>query len=119
LVIIFSDMLEDNSEQLFSALQHLKHNKHEVILFHVADKKKELEFDFDNRPYKFVDMETQEEIKVHPNQIKETYLKSISEYKNQLILKCGQYKIDFVEADIHEGYKQILLPYLIKRKKLY
>jgi len=119
LVIIFSDMLEDNSEQLFSALQHLKHNKHEVILFHVADKQKELEFDFENRPYKFVDMETQEEVKVHPNQIKETYLKSISEYKNQLILKCGQYKIDFVEADIHEGYKQILLPYLIKRKKLY
>ena len=60
LVVIFSDMMESNAntDELFSALQHLKYNKHEVILFHVSDKGKELDFNFENRPYKFVDMET-------------------------------------------------------------
>ena len=60
LVILFSDMFDNSekNEELFSALHHLKFNKHEVVLFHVMDKSKELEFDYENRPYKFVDMET-------------------------------------------------------------
>jgi hypothetical protein len=107
-----------NSDELFSALQHLKHNKHEVILFHVTDKQKELEFDFDNRPYRFIDMETEEEIKLHPNEIKDTYIKSMTEFKQELLLKCGQFKIDLVEADINLGFEQVLMPYLIKRTKM-
>ncbi|MGZ4158241.1 MAG: DUF58 domain-containing protein [Bacteroidia bacterium] len=120
LVMIFSDMMDSkaNSEELFSALQHLKHNKHEVILFHVVDKQKEMEFDFDNRPYRFIDMETGEEVKLHPNEIKDTYLTQMTAYKKELMLKCGQYKIDFVEADINEGFDQVLMPYLIKRTKM-
>lgn len=120
LVMIFSDMMDSkaNSEELFSALQHLKHNKHEVILFHVVDKQKELEFDFDNRPYRFIDMETGEEIKLHPNEIKNTYLAQMADYKKELMLKCGQYKIEFVEADINEGFDQVLMPYLVKRTRL-
>jgi len=120
LVILFSDMIDSsaNSEELFSALQHLKHNKHEVILFHVTDKSKELEFEFENRPYRFIDMETNEEIKLHPNEIKENYLKGMSEFKNSLKLKCGQYKIDFVEADINLGFEQVLMPYFVKRAKM-
>lgn len=120
LIIIFSDMFESsgNTDNLFSSLQHLKHNKHEVILFHVTDKQKELEFDFENRPYKFIDMETGEILKLHPNEVKENYLNQMNEYKKQLLLKCGQYKIDFVEADINLGFEQVLLPYLVKRTKM-
>lgn len=120
LVMIFSDMMDSqaNSEELFSALQHLKHKKHEVILFHVVDKQKEMEFDFDNRPYRFVDMETGEEVKLHPNEIKDSYLTQMAEYKKELMLKCGQYKIDFVEADINLGFDQVLMPYLVKRTRM-
>jgi uncharacterized protein (DUF58 family) len=120
LVVIFSDMMESDAgnEELFSALQHLKHNKHEVMLFHVTDKSKELDFDFDARPYHFIDVESGEEVKVHSNEIKETYLKSIKEFKKDLLLKCGQYKIDFIEADVNEDFNQVLLPYLIKRSKM-
>jgi uncharacterized protein (DUF58 family) len=120
LVIIFSDMMDsrhDNNE-LFSALQHLKHNKHEVILFYVVDKEKEMDFNFANRPYLFIDVETGEEVKVHSSEVKKAYLDAMSVYKKELVLKCGQYKIDFVEADINEGYKQVLMPYLIKREKM-
>jgi len=121
LVIIFSDMLESTStaDELFSALQHLKHNKHEVILFHVIDKQKEIDFNYENRPYKFIDLESGQELKVTPNEVKEIYTKKITAYKNELKLKCGQYRIDFIEADINRGFEQILLPYLLKREKLY
>ena len=120
LVIIFSDMMESGKkgEDLFSALQHLRHNKHEVILFHVNDKSKELDFEFENRPYNFIDMETGENVKVHPSEIKDTYVRSMAAYKKELMLHCAQYRIDFVEADIKEGFKQVLMPYLIKRSKM-
>lgn len=121
LVIIFSDMFDSNAaaDQLFSALQHLRHNKHEVILFHVVDYAKEVEFDFDNRPYKFIDMETGRELKVNPLEVKNQYVTQLRAFKNELKLRCGQYRIDFVEADINRGFKQILLPYLLKREKMY
>lgn len=122
LVILFSDMIENsekNQDDLWNALQHLKHNKHEVILFHVVDKKKEIEFDFENRPYRFVDLETGEELKLNPLEVREAYQKSMKKFEHDLKLKCGQYKIDLVEADISKGFDQVLLPYLLKRKKLY
>ncbi len=106
-------------DELFSALQHLRHNKHEVILFHVVDKQKELDFAFENRPYRFIDMESGEEVKVHPNEVKEKYIRSMNSYKKELMLRCGQYKIDFVEADVNLGFKQVLLPYLIKRSRMH
>jgi uncharacterized protein (DUF58 family) len=121
LVILFSDMFDNSekSEELFSALQHLKFNKHEVVLFHVMDNSKELEFDYENRPYKFVDMETGEELKLSPNEVKKNFHKQSQEFLNGLKLKCIQYKIDFVESDINVGFDPILLSYLRKRAKLY
>ncbi|MCF8366074.1 MAG: DUF58 domain-containing protein [Bacteroidales bacterium] len=121
LVIIFSDMFETNAktDELFSALQHLRHNKHEVVLFHVVDQSKEIDFDFDNRPYKFIDMESGREIKIHPHEVRGQYTKSVSEFKKELKLRCGQYRIEFIEADINMGFRQILLPYLLKREKMY
>lgn len=120
LIVIFSDMMDssENKEELFGALQHLKHNKHEVILFHVTDKKTEEEFRFENRPYDFIDVETGEHVKVHSNEIKDIYVKAMSEFKHELKIRCAQYRIDFVEADINEGYRNVLLPYLLKREKL-
>ncbi len=121
LVIIFSDMFEnsDQSGELFSALQHLKHNKHEVVLFHVVDKGKEIDFDFANRPYKFIDMETGQQLKVHPSQMRARYIEAISQFKKDLILKCGQFHIDIIETDINTGFEQVLLPFLLKRSKLF
>lgn len=120
LVVIFSDMF-DNSEKsdaLFSALQHLRHNLHEVLLFHVTDKKTEEDFAFDERPYEFIDLETGEKVKVQPGQVRETYQQAVKNYFQELKLRCGQYKIDFIEADIAQGFDQILTAYLVKRTKM-
>jgi uncharacterized protein (DUF58 family) len=123
MVIIFSDMLENgmNDEKLqslFAAIQHLKYNKHEVVIFNVTDKQKELDFNFDNRPHHFIDMESGENIKVHPGKIRDAYRESLLHYRHQIELKCAQYKIDIVDANIEEGYHQILKQYLVKRNKM-
>ncbi len=119
MVMVFSDMLDSLDEnEIFLALQHLKHCKHEVVLFHVVDKAKEMDFNFENRPYKFIDLETGEELKLQPNQVKDFYIEKMEQRKANLKLKCAQYKIDLVEADINEGYKSILTSYLVKRSKM-
>jgi uncharacterized protein (DUF58 family) len=120
LVIIFSDMFDDinNSERLFSAMQHLRHNLHEVLLFHVTDRNTEEEFNFEERPYEFVDLESGEKVRLQPSQVKEQYQASIKAFYHDLKLKCGQYKIDFIEADIAQGFDQILSAFLVKRGKM-
>lgn len=121
LIILFSDMFENMLEMddFFDALRHLKHNKHEIIIFHTHDKETELKFDFNYQPKRFVDLETGEVIKLQPNEIKEAYQERMSLFENQLKLKCAQYSIDLISADIKQGFNQILFPFLSKRKKLY
>jgi uncharacterized protein (DUF58 family) len=121
LVVIFSDMFETSADSagLFAAMQHLRHNKHEVVLFHVVDKKQEIDFEFDNRPYKFIDLESGRQVKVNPLDVKAEYNRSVQAFTSELKVKCGQYRIDFVEADINAGFDQVLLPYLLKRERLY
>jgi len=123
LVVIFSDLFNtetsaEKTDQFFDALQHLKFNKHEVVVFNVVDKIKEVNFEFENRPYQFIDMETGETIKVHTNQVKENYTAAVSSYRQQIALKCAQYKIDLIDADMNDGFYPVLQAYLIKRQKL-
>lgn len=121
LIVIFSDLLDDPTklDEFFQALQHLKHNKHEVILFHTVDKSAEIDFAFENRPYQFVDMETGEKIKLQPSQFKENYTKAVSAYFKDIEMRCADYRIDFMPANIGEGFNEVLLKYLLKRQKLH
>jgi uncharacterized protein (DUF58 family) len=123
MIIIFSDMLENSlnaekSQALFAALQHLKFNKHEVIIFNVIHKQQEIDFAFDNRPHHFVDMESGEEVKVHPGRVRESYRAALTQYRHELELKCAQYQIELIDADIEESYDLLLKAYLIKRNKV-
>ena len=123
MIIVFSDMLENSlnaekSQALFAALQHLKYNKHEVIIFNVNDQIHEVDFSFDNRPHQFIDMESGEEVKVHPGRVRESYRAALSQYRHELELKCAQYQIELVDANIHDGYNQLLRAYLVKRNKV-
>lgn len=120
LVVIFSDMFENMSDlnELFSALQHLKHRKHEILLFHVTDHQTEREFDFEERPYEFIDLETGQRLHAQPSQVKEHYQSAIQDFYKELRLKCGQYKIDFIEADINNGFDQIMSSFLVRRAKM-
>jgi len=120
LVILFSDLIaQENTDELFEALQHLKYNKHEVLLFHVTDHRQEKEFDFRNQPYRFVDLETGEHLRFSPHDLKKNYEKAMSDYFEEMRVRCGQYHIDLAEADINEDFKHVLYTYLLKRKRLF
>ncbi len=121
LVVVLSDMLDgtEKDDAVFDALQHLRFNKHDIILFHVVDRKHELELDLQDRPYTFVDVETGQQVKAHPSEVREAYKAAMAERWHQLKLKCGQYRIDLVEADINSGFEPILLEFLMKRARLY
>ena len=118
LIFLFTDMFQTSKEDeaLFEALRHLKYNKHEVVLFHTYDGKTELNFNFDNSPKKFVDVETGEEINIYAENVQEKYKNLIENYFKELKSKCLQYKIDYVPVDIHLGFNEVLTSYLIKRK---
>lgn len=120
LVVIFSDMFDgkESPDDLFKALQHLKHNKHEVIVFHVMDNATELSFNFEDRPIEFIDLESNERVRLNPADVKEQYRTEADRFHKMLKSRCNQYKIDFVEADVNESFDTILQTYLIKRAKM-
>lgn len=120
LVIVFSDLLDRGGdiEELMAALQHLKHNKHEVVLFHVLDGATEIDFSFADRPTIFEDLETGEEIRLHPAEVREAYVGHMAELRKELDLRCAQYRIDWVDVDIAKGVFPVLSAYLVKRAKL-
>jgi uncharacterized protein (DUF58 family) len=120
LIVIFSDMMDDtdNIEELFSAMQHLRYNKHEVILFHVMDGTQELDFEFENRPYEFVDMETGDRIKLQPQQVKEQYVEKMRDFQQTIENRCHQYQIDRIKVDLSKPVEEVLHAFLVKRNKL-
>jgi len=119
MIFLFTDMFQTSEDEtkLFEALRHLKYNKHEVVLFHVFDKEKELAFDFDNKPKRFIDVETGEYINLYADSIKENYNAAVSNYFDVLRLKCAQYKIKYVEADINNHFNNVLTTYMVERQK--
>jgi len=119
MVVIFSDLFTDaDPERLFSALAHLRHNKHEVLLFHVLDHRQELELEFRNRPHLFIDAETGMQLKLHPVDLQSRYKELMQKQIQAVKLRCGQMKIDYMEADINLDFSQILMRFMTKRARM-
>ncbi|KGK32024.1 DUF58 domain-containing protein [Cellulophaga sp. E6(2014)] len=119
LIFLFTDMFQTETEddKLFDALRHLKYNKHEVVLFHVLDAEHEVNFDFDNTPKRFVDVETGEKIDLYADTVKEGYQQRVQNYQEGLKLKCAQYKIKYVSVDVGSDFSKILNTYMTERQK--
>lgn len=120
LVIILSDLFENvqQQEELVSALKHLRHRSHEVILFHLLEKRSERELDFPDGRFIFEDLETGSEIDVLPKQIRGDYQKKMKEYAHRFKSICSNAQIDYEEVDTESSFNLALLSYLNKRKKL-
>ena len=117
MIVLFTDMFQSgNEEALFTALQHLKHNKHKVVLFHVIDNKTELNFDFDNAPRKFIDLETGDEVNLFAENVKDEYEKGVNSYFKKLALTCSQNKIKYVPVGVADNFEKILTTYLVEKQ---
>lgn len=118
MIVLFTDMFQsENEEALLNALQHLKHNKHKVVLFHVVDEDTELNFDFDNTPRKFIDVETGEEIAVFADNVKEGYGNEVKNYFKRLALTCAQNQIRYVPVNVGVDFEKVLTTYLVEKQK--
>lgn len=118
LIILFTDMFQSdrNEDELFEALRHLKYNKHDVVLFHVFDSKTEVDFDFENRPTRFLDVETGEHVNLYADNVKETYRVAVRDFFEQLRVRCGQYRIKYMPVDIQQDFNVILTTFLLERQ---
>lgn len=119
LIFLFTDMFqtEKREEELFEALRHLKYNKHEVVLFHLLEHKTEIEFDFENTPRRYVDVETGQHIDLYADNIKDAYEKELRKYTNALSLNCAKYKIKYVPVDIREPFSKVLNTFMVERQQ--
>ncbi|WP_411029807.1 DUF58 domain-containing protein [Spongiimicrobium sp. 3-5] len=119
LIFLFTDMFQTTTDEdkLFDALRHLKYNKHEVVLFHLLDRDKEFHFNFDNAPKRFVDVETGAHVDLYADTVKEAYEGGVGDYLDTLKLKCAQYRIKYVDVDIHANFSKVLNTYMIERQK--
>lgn len=120
LVLLFSDMLYSQKEAkpVFEALEHLRYNKHEVVMFHIFSGSLEQNLDYGNGVRNFVDLEQSTSVKLNPMEVKDAYAKIMAEKKNEIIRHCYNNRIDYVELDIDKGYEQALTAYLVKREKI-
>lgn len=120
LVVIISDMVETREQMghLFDALQHLRYNKHEVILVQILARKEEIDFGFENRPYEFVDLETGERTRLQADQLRAHYLRAMEEFRKEIENQCYRHNIARVEVDLEEPVDQVLHTFLVKRNKM-
>lgn len=120
LIVVITDFFTNLHpiEALFPALQHLRHGKHEVVLFHLIDKSTEEQFDFPNQPLILKDLETGTELKVIPDQVKEAYIATMKTYVENLKRKCRELNIEYNAIDIQQPFDKALTDYIIKRTKL-
>lgn len=119
-VVLITDLFNqfEAMDDLFKALQHLRHEKHEILVFQLLDQDTETEFNFPNRPLILRDLETGEKIEVLPNQIRDNYREMVRAYKARFKQRCYEYSIDFVEVDIKQSFDKVLTDYLVKRRNL-
>ena len=120
LIVLFSDLLDrtQDLDAVFAALAHLRHAKHEVVVFHVLDERTEQQFDFADRPTTFIDLESGQEVRANPAELRDTYVARMAELRQELNVRCGSAGIDWVEVDIAKGVNPVLTAYLLKRQRM-
>ena len=117
MIVLFTDMFQpEDDNRLFKALQHLKHNKHKVVLFHVVDKKTEINLEYDSNPRKFIDIETGDEVNIYAQNIKKEYEKAVNDYFKKLENTCLLYKIKYVPVSVGENFEKIMTTYLLEKQ---
>ena len=114
MVIILSDCF-DQLGPLVRALQHFRHRRHEVILFHILAPE-EIEFPF-RKWTQFRDLERPgQRLLIDPQRLRKEYLQNFAEFCTQLRRQVGQMQIDYHQMRTDEPVEKALGIYLTKRQ---
>lgn len=114
MVVLISDLLDDPAE-VVRALRHFHYRGTDVIVFHVLDAD-ELEFPFE-RPTRFEDSETGEEVMAVPGLVRGPYLKAIGDLIERYRRELGSAGIDYTLMSTAQPLELALLAYLSSRSR--
>lgn len=114
LIIIISDLLDD-IDSISNALNHFRHNNHEVLIFHILDPR---ELDFKLKSSNFIDMETGEELITQPHQLQKAYKETVENFITQIKNVCQRKQVDYNLISTDEPFDKALIKFLAKRNKL-
>jgi uncharacterized protein (DUF58 family) len=114
IVVLISDLLDDPDE-VVRGLKHFQYRGTDVIVFHVLDPD-EIEFPFD-RPTRFEDLETGDEVMAVPATVRQHYLDRIGAMIERYRRELGSSGIDYELLPTTEPIEMALLAYLSKRSK--
>jgi uncharacterized protein (DUF58 family) len=115
LIIILSDLL-DNQDEVLKALKHFRHRKHEVIVFHILDKR-ETDLNFSGNVL-LEDSETGDAIPVETLYVKNSYKSRVKEFIDRYRRECRLHHIDYLMINTEENFATALTKYLVKRKMM-
>ncbi len=115
LVMIFSDLFDDPAE-ILTGLSHLRHQGHDVIVFHVLDRA-ELEFPFQESTL-FRGLEQYPELLTDPRALRQGYLDQFTAFQDEVRRGCRTYNIDYVMLRTDQNLGGALANYLAFRAAL-
>jgi hypothetical protein len=123
LVVVFSDLLwdehqKDQEKNFWETLSILRFQKCEVLVIQVAHIPTEINLDLGEAPVKFVDLETNEVLKLQPHEIQQVYSDHQNIARKELENKCLQMGISYFFADISKPIQEVLLEFYVKRSKI-
>ena len=116
LIMLCSDLYEDNVEGIIQGLKHFRHRKHEVIVFHILDPR-EIDFNFKEDAI-FQDLESGEKLSTQPIHIRKEYHRLMQEYMSRLKKACRENQVDYVLLTTDVPFDLALTQYLQKRTRL-
>lgn len=112
LLIVLSDFFAD-PDAIERGLQHFRHRKHEVVLFHILDRD-ELTFPFTGSAI-FEGMEGEESLTAEPNALRKEYLRVFGEYVQALQRICREMRMDYCQFVTDQPLDTVLARYLAQR----
>ena len=120
LVVIFTDLFEniETYDELISALKHLRHRKHEIILFNITEHYTELNLNLEYERYLLEDLESGEQLEISPAQVAQDYRAKVTMYLQRFKQACNEFQIDFECVSTEQPFSEALIHYLKKRSRL-
>ena len=114
LVVLISDLFDD-ADAVIRGLKHFQHRGNDVIVFQVLDPD-EIDFPFE-RPTKFEDLETNEEILAVPGAVRDHYVKQMGTLIERYRRELGAAGIDYQLLSTKRPLELALMSYLSTRSR--
>lgn len=113
LIMLFTDLLNDDQTTL-QALRRLRHDGHDIILFHILDEA-EVTFPFQGL-VEFRDTEDDSRVDTDADAVRSDYLQEIAAFRARYRQEAFQLGIDYVELDTSIPFDRALVHYLHSRR---